>query len=334
MSRLGLFVLSLLATQAFALLTAHACSIAPMCRDDARPKPGTALPANLPELAWHGCSFDSAQLNPRLVAHSANGENMEVAFDTNTSDLNFVQLHVRSALVPGSTLVLSYDGVDSSGQEPTPIELSWPVVEVIELPTSLGSLSASVVTGSVRAATSTGECARSVFGSYADLAIALDERARPLSDTLRYELRVDGDQPWIFFDDPTAMFTLGMGSSSLGYGRDRLLVACDDKPYEPWFLPGLRPTPGLESGEHRVRMVGLMPDGSELSSDEITVDLSCPGAPTQAVMESASEPDARAQSPAADGGGCSLSRAQASALDAVPVLLALAALRRRRRTAH
>ena len=326
---------------------AHACEVVSTCKGGVRPDAETPWPANWSMMAWKPCIGDPSTIPPRLSVRTASGEIFEVTTDLSrpmvssesplsgiagivTWSLDFWMIRIHSQLRPGDTLLLSYEGTSGTDAEPQRVELSWPVVEPVELPERLGVLDAEVITGMTRGSSRAGECARELLASYADVTLELSDAARPFESMLRYELRIDGDQPWIYFTDLAMAYSEPFGSGGLGRGHDRVIVSCEDTAYEPALLPGLRFPPKLEPGKHRVRMVGLLPDGTELSSDEVELEFSCPKQTSERAGAATSATPAEPE-PAADGGGCALAGTRPTPADAMLLLLALAALLRRRR---
>ncbi|HKU45140.1 MAG TPA: hypothetical protein VJR89_43570, partial [Polyangiales bacterium] len=74
------------------------------------------------------------------------------------------------------------------------------------------------------------------------------------------ELRVDGE-PDDFYDQQTYIDQgRPIGSGLYGRGRDRIYDSCEHN-----------------QGEHTVQLRAALPDGTELSTPELRVDLSCGG---------------------------------------------------------
>jgi hypothetical protein len=261
---------------------ARACWFRPSCAVESRPAVDEVVPANLETLALRFCFYPMLAPGITLTAKrdgesrviEADLEEAEQAWDvsgsTASGSLKYWMLHIRTPLTPGETLVLEYR---APGTDAYIADMSWPVGDEEPRPEQLGKLDVHQDIGVVPIGHNT-SCSRDILSSYADITLQPSPAAASWLGRLRYELRVDDNQPWIFYEDLSDMSD-HFWNSALGPGKERLVVGCEDYPLDlPSLLP-FRMMPILQPGEHRVRMVGILPDGTELSSDEVTLDMPC-----------------------------------------------------------
>jgi hypothetical protein len=327
---------------------ARACFFKPSCAIESLPAEGKVIPANIKALGLRLCTYGMP--TPSIALHAErDGESAmidveieeatqswEQAGEQRSSGLKFWMLHLRGSLQPGDKLVLSF-------REPMRDEMSWPVVAEAPVPEQLGKLAIHQDTGVIRIGHNT-SCSREIVSSYVDLALLPAADAPPWLDALRYELRVDGSGHWVFYEglpDVNKYFW----TSVLGPGKDRLVVGCEAHPLSVGPLNGYRDQPVLVPGEHRVRMVGILPDGTELSSEEVVLDMQCPPGTSGPIFDAgvpdagstsifASNDDFQEASPTPDESSCAV-RVPGRAHGRCSPLLLLAALvlvRRRRST--
>ncbi|HEX6242991.1 MAG TPA: hypothetical protein VFZ61_18890 [Polyangiales bacterium] len=140
------------------------------------------------------------------------------------------------------------------------------------LPSSLGHLRAHHQTGAI-AVPRGGSCSDMIQASYWDLEIELSAEAEPYRDLLSYELRVDGQLADSYRDAQGWAQTIHYGGSSLGRGTDRVYMLCN---------VGSNYAGNIGVGIHRVTMVGRLPDGTRLESDEVEVGNAPCGPPADA----------------------------------------------------
>lgn len=157
-------------------------------------------------------------------------------------------------------------------------------------PGALGQLTAQYGTGDFPLWVRSGECKRIYRTAFAELSLALSEAAQPYADTLRYSLQVDG-QPYAsseFYGFILPDVQPSLRNSGLAPGKARMHTLCEGDFRENGALE-------LAPGPHRVRMIGELNDGTQIESDEITVELQCP-------PSSAPDPVADAGSASSEGG--------------------------------
>jgi hypothetical protein len=293
---------------AYSLLSAapaRACFFKPFCAIESLPEQGKSIPANIKTLGIRLCTYGMPTPSVALmVERDGKSTVIDVEVEEATQlwgymdmreqlsrPLSFWLLHLRGSLRPGDKLVLRFrepmlDDADAGFNEG---EMSWPVGDEAAVPEQLGKLDIHQDAGAVRIAHNS-SCSRKILSSYAEVALLPAADARPWLDALRYELRVDGREHWVFYGD---LSDLGkhFWTSSLGPGKDRLVVGCEAHPLSVGSLNGNRMQPVLVPGEHRVRMVGILPDGTELSSEEVVLDMQCPPGTSGPIFD-AGVPDA------------------------------------------
>lgn len=246
------------------------------------PAEGQALPANLGGVLWREpYRRELREDAPPLQLHavSSDGVMTELKFDRQSLG-GYAYLRVVEELEPDSELVVTFDqeacGSRPHGQRSTRVK----VTEAQPLPESLGHLTAEHAAGWLTVPASGGQCAQEVKAGYVDLALELSEDAQAFGDSLRYELRVDDEEaPAVFYPDVAHDYVMEhIGESSLGRGRDRLYTTCPrNRALEASGSDATyRPSRAHAPGPHRVRMIGILPDGTELATGEIEIDLSCP----------------------------------------------------------
>jgi hypothetical protein len=294
---------------------AEACFYRPDCKPLVLPAEGATLPANYTTIAIQRC-LEATSID---FSVERDGASTPVDFDEEPAKgdwrfmgmtlkvpLRWNMLILRSQLRAGDTLVLRYltDRVEDLGLHE--IEVRWPVVEAEELPAQLGTLDVRNIQGVVTVSANV-SCLRDMTSSYADISLHASAEAKPWLPRIRYELRVD-DVPWLYFDSLQDQHTTGSWHSTLGPRNDRIVLGCEVEPHMPVINDSYVAAQALEPGSHRVRMVGFLASGEELSSEEVMVDLQCAPDSARALKAEldalkASRADAqRIDEPAADSG--------------------------------
>ena len=248
---------------------AQACS-APGCT------PGAALPST-GEFPSNAASFvyraprsgQTPAAMPRL--YRVEGDR-NVELDVTLREQSGLQ--VISPTVPveeGAELVLEWSQVCDSATYAPPgpakiVHARAKVAAARPLPTDLGTLRIESRRGSIPVPDSM--CSVSLDAAFVDLTVELSASAQPYHGLLRYELRVDGEARASYRDATGWPTTVHLGGSSLGRGKDRIYTVCSrSDPDELAVAPG----------RHRVSMVGVLPDGSSIASEEVEVELRCDG---------------------------------------------------------
>ena len=246
------------------------------------PSEGATLPVNFTTIGIQGC-LDRSSITFSVERDGAStpiefdeeGATAEWTFMGEKVDvpLHWTRLTLRSQLSSGDTLVLRYATEHDEDAGLREVEVRWPVGEEEPLPAQLGTLGVRTEQGIITVSANV-SCSRAMSSSYADISLQASEEAKPWLPRIRYELRVD-DVPWLFFDSLQDQHTTGSWHSSLGRGNDRVVLGCEVDPHRPVINDSYIMPQALEPGLHRVRMVGFLASGEELSSKEIVVDLQC-----------------------------------------------------------
>lgn len=263
---------------------AEACWFRPGCLRDPLPVAGETLPANFAFVSLQRClgasdiqftaERDGKGRSVEFEQRQAEGELTLSDVHRRTGPLGFDVLKIRSPLEPGETLVLRYameTEADAGAREE--VEVRWPIGEERQLPTDLGKLEVRQHQEVIRVAANS-SCLRYMMSSYADVSLERSEAVKPWLPLLRYELRID-DNTWIYYDALGASQDRGSWYSSLGPGNDRVVLGCEVDPHRPVINEQHIDPQAIEPGPHRVRMLGFLPTGEALSSEEIVVDMQC-----------------------------------------------------------
>jgi|GEM_PF-4505555 len=296
-SRGGVVVVAVLALFAAAVSLAPdrvvACWRAVRSPGPELPFDNSLLPANVVQWLWHSGHDDAY----KVLVTAPNGETSEVSVERTALDpltsprpviVGIDQFRVIEPLESGSELsFVRCAHVDADGEEVgDETLLTYKIGKEAELPASLGVIAATQEVGTLRIRDA-GRCYVDLKGaSFARVSLDLAEDARPFEAMLRYELRVDDERSWTY--DDGEQNEQRMGTSSLGAGEDIVYVGCHGE--IPSELKGAaaggppelekRLTDWLqflEPGEHRVQMIGLLPDGRKLASNTLRLDLQCSG---------------------------------------------------------
>jgi len=177
----------------------------------------------------------------------------------------------QQPLAAGSELVFEYDDceLDPSGLGPRQLASARvSIAAAAPPPKSLGKLVAELEHGEATDFDQGTACAFAIDAAWAELSVDLTDEAVPYQDVLRFELHVDGQPVQPYNDSRYPGMPRPLGGGVLGRGRDRIVAACDPAERE-------RGRHTVQLGRHRVQMVGVLPDGTRLTSDELTLDLDC-----------------------------------------------------------
>lgn len=257
------------------------------------PFDNSELPGNVVQWLWHSGRDDAY----KVLVTAPNGETSQVtvertALDPLTSPRPVIalidQYRVVEPLESGSELsFVRCAHVDDAGEEvPDETVLTYRIGKEAALPDSLGVITAKQEVGKLRIRDA-GRCYVDLdAASFARVSLDLAEDARPFEAMLRYELRVDDERSWTYDDGEQSEGR--MGTSSLGAGQDIVYVGCHGEIQSELKGAAAGGPPELEKrltdwlqflepGEHRVQMIGLLPDGRKLASNTLLVDLQCSG---------------------------------------------------------
>lgn len=278
------------------------------------PAEGATLPVNHTTIGIRGCvDFSSIALS---VERDGMSTPVEFEQEVPRADWTFMgeslnvplqwtRLDLRTPLSAADTLVLRYETERDGSTARQEVEVRWPVGEEEELPEALGTLDVRTEHGVVRVSANV-SCLRQMSSSYADVTLQPSEEAKAWLSRVRFELRVD-DIPWMYYDSLGAQHTTGTWHSSLGPGKDRVVLGCEVEPHLPVIHDSYVMPKALEPGSHRVRMVGFLASGVELSSEEVIIDLQCAPDSARALkaeLDAYKQSAVAAQRAGADAGSC------------------------------
>lgn len=257
------------------------------------PFDNSELPANVVQWLWQSGRNDAY----KVLVTSPNGETSDVAVERAALDpltnprpviISLDQFRVVEPLEPGSELsFVRCAHVNADGEEVSDeTVLTYKIGKEAPLPDSLGVIDAKQEVGTLRIRDG-GRCYIDMEdASFARVSLELAEDARPFDGMLRYELRVDDERSWTYDDGEQTQFRIG--ASSLGPGQDILYIGCHGEVQSELKGAAAGGPPEIEKrltewlqfldpGEHRVQMIGLLPDGRKLASNTLLVDLQCSG---------------------------------------------------------
>jgi hypothetical protein len=243
---------------------AHACSPIKCAPSIFLPVSGT-VPSNAIEFLWH-LPRDLNSTPPSATVRLfklINGERSEIPSEVVDGPDGFKRVRPAQVVPEGTELVLDSEEPACLTLRPEPARIT--VAAASPKPTSLGTLQASVLEATtLNIPTSRGSCTADFRVAKVDLKLALDVAARPFVDSMRHALVVDGELRSQRRDGPLFSDLFGLG----GKLEDVVYTLCGERS-DGW-------TRDLLPGSHRIQWLVTLPDGSELRSDETTVDLQCP----------------------------------------------------------
>ena len=245
---------------------AHACSSASSCAQSVFLPASGSIPANAVEFLWRPAWSQPAQAAavPHLYKLE-NGQRSELAVEILEGFDGLKRVRPTQAFVPGTTLVLESVEPACTIAQSMPAQLT--VREASALPSALGTIQVAETRArtTLHIPTSSGVCSDDFEVASARLTLTLDAAAQPFADALRHALLVDGRkrvQPQV--TPPRGQWT----SFSLAGRLDDVLYTLCTRPSDGW-------TNDIPPGSHRVQWLATLPDGSELRSDEINLELRC-----------------------------------------------------------
>ena len=168
------------------------------------------------------------------------------------------------------------------GEDVVEVESTFTVSAPAELPTDLGTISASSLEDTELALAEDASCTNTQNVITTKIELKLSDDALAWEDALAFETVVNGD-----FWGPAEFSGQGfpLGSSWVGRGEDLVFAICEENPYSEhsYLLPGT----------HTVQMRARIP-GTDvvIETNELTLQLDCDAAgedPTQGSEESAEE---------------------------------------------
>jgi hypothetical protein len=281
---MALWSLAALAATALPVASpAHACSGPSCAQTGMLPLAGGSMPANAVQLIWRRSQIFASERASELHLYVVEGgTRRELAFTVASlpgdASGSLYRVVPSTQIAAGSELAVEADELCLA--EGAPFTSSLRVGPAAPAPSSLGKLEIESRSQElVPLWVTSGECYRSVKVASVRTRVALSAAAQPYADLLRYELQVDG-QPyasqeaapdWRHQQSPPRI-----GTSVLGRGAERIYHVCESDAAVP-------ATSGVAEGEHRAQMFALLPDGTRIASDEITLELRCaPATPTGA----------------------------------------------------
>lgn len=310
------------------------------------PEDGATIPADMLELllnATDDLAFTLTVIESRAEPRVLDGLRVERVNSPWFLQPSVLHVAPQAALESGSVLQLAYRDPCADGSPE--VVVSYEVAPAAGRPEQLGTLhavehSGEIVVGKQAAR---GSCiARKVTG-YADLSVELSEEAKPYADQLVYELEVDGyHHPRYEQTNYRDGRLIAPWESELGREQDRIFAACNRELEVYEDIPVGRERgfePYLDPGRHDVRIIGKLPDGTELRTEPVAVDLVCPSSTfagraaqeeERASREAASSAKSRKREPAEAGCATMGSARSGGSLELFAVLLGLCGWRLRR----
>jgi hypothetical protein len=262
---------------------ALACSGVSCSGGDLLPKDGK-VPANAVAWMWKPSSGepwggdDAGAPEPSVRVFVEGDAGAELALEATELDWSLYRLTPTQAPEAGSTLRVEYTDTCPVRTEVFSVE----VTAALPVPALLGTLDHTVQSGYLHIADSSASCTHPYYARYVDVELNANAELTAFGDVVSYSMLVDGQRfgsdEVIYddqdeYDDDVVPRTLAAGP--LGVGRERVFALCDDGngrwPGQGGDIEG----EGVEPGPHRIQMLGLLPDGTRILSDEIEVDLSC-----------------------------------------------------------
>lgn len=239
---------------------------------------------------------------PQLYAiDSDTGARTALAIDLEELSAGRFSVRPQQPVAAGTRLVFEAETVACTDDPALHSEIL--VTEQRDVPAALGKLHVDVKRSALRVATISGSCDVVIDAVYADIEVDLSDEAKPFADILRYELRLDGKSHLSFADSLIA-------SSVMPRGHDRVYAQCPDSDYA-----GPLTDAAATLGKHRLRVVGSLPDGTTVASEEVTIELKCKGPPVE--IDAGSDDmgplkPGGTSSQGVDAGGCAAVRSHGS----------------------
>ncbi len=291
---------------------ADACS-PPVCWPGAMtPAPASTVPSNLPGIFWRpqnaGNGDDASDPSMVVLATSADPDTALPFTVTEASGGSFV-LVPTEPLIENTTYVVTDHNECPNGSGSEAPATSFQVGPQAPLPVVLGTLQVTTdAVEMIEVATSSGSCSASILAHRIGITPDLIFEAIPWTDVFHFETYVDG-QLWQRTD------SLPMPISLRGTWQVYRTCQSDDP----------LASQGLAAGPHTVTVKATIPGTStELWSDPLTVALYCPGEEPDDGNDDGDQTDGDG----AGDGGCQVDGTTASLWLALGIL-GLAARRRK-----
>lgn len=249
--------------------TTRACSGASCSPGGVLPIDNGELPANLQTFALTPSRINGGPgpVDPAPQLYRIEADGRRTLLELVRRDVGGVEaVSAARPEPPGTLLELEWSqacpALDQAATVPSArVRRRAQVTAARALPSTLGRLRAERREGAISVPRA-GSCSELVETPYWDLGVELSSDAEPYRDQLSYTLRIDGKPAESYRDAQGGVVTWHFGGNSLGRGVDRVYRLCDVVD----TYPG-----NLISGTHRASMVGRLPDGTELESDEVEV---------------------------------------------------------------
>jgi hypothetical protein len=281
--------------------SASACSGAPCGEGDLLPKDGK-VPANALAWLWNpssGESFleagDGGAAEPRLrvFLESTEGDT-ELSLSSSELERRGFRLTPED-VAAGSVLRVEHTDTCSGQVDVYQVE----VTASSTTPETLGTLEHSVQSGYLHIEDYSSSCSHAYYARQVDVELNPDPALSAFADAVGYSVLVDG-KPFssreAIYQEDDAITPRTFASGPLGAGIERVFALCDDgNGLWPEDTDGDIEGQGVTPGVHRVQMRGVLPDGTEILSEEIEVDLSCVDCSVDGgvtACDSAGDPDA------------------------------------------
>lgn len=271
---------------------AHACSGGSCSPSAFLPESGS-LPSNAVEFLWRPSRNLQAGVTPSVQLYKLEaGQRTKLDSEVSAGPDELKRVRPVQPVAPGTTLLLESSEPSCSVAAQVPAQVS--VGAASPKPSQLGTLrvTETLAFTTLHIPTAKGVCSDDFDVASARLVLTLDASAQPFAAALQHALLVDGKKR------PQPAPTPPRGSwPSFALTRkleDVLYTLCT-QPSDGW-------TNDVTAGTHRVQWLATLPDGTELRSDEISIQLQC------AAQADAGSP--------ADAGGSSDAGAADIAIDA------------------
>lgn len=246
---------------------AHACSPV-LCAPSVFLPASGQVPSSAVEFLWQLPWTDAnTETNHSVQLYKLEaGQRVAIESEVLAGPDDFKRVRPRQTVAEGTVLVLESAATECRNEAKSSATVT--VGAAAPKPGRLGSLSI----GETHAATTMdiptnrGSCRADFEVASAQLKLALDPEAKPFADSLRHTLVVDGAER-VPHAEPSPI----RNRYPLGGPLDKVVYTLCKGASDPW-------TEDLTAGSHRVQWLSRLPDGSELRSDEVTVELHCDAA--------------------------------------------------------
>jgi hypothetical protein len=243
---------------------AHACSPV-LCAPSVFLPASGHVPGNAVEFLWQ-LPWNDSGTGASSAVHLykvEDGQRTEIESEVIDGPDGFKRVRPRQPVAQDAVLVLESAAAECRNEAISSVMVT--VGAAAATPTQLGSLSIGETHAStlLNIPTSKGSCRADFEVASAQLKLTLDAQAQPFADSLRHTLVIDGVER-----APHAEPSPIRNRYPLGGPLDKVVYTLCKGDSDAW-------TEDLGAGTHRVQWLSRLPDGSELRSDEVTVELRC-----------------------------------------------------------